>query len=195
MTAPPALILASTSRYRRLLLTRLTAEFEVHASNVDESPEVGEAPTARALRLALAKARTVAESHPQAVVIGSDQVAAAGTVIYDKPGTAAAAREQLERLSGSSVQFHSAVAVLRLTPAFSATRIDTTRVVFRPLSRAEIERYVAREQPLDTAASMKTEGLGISLLERIESQDPTSIIGLPLIWVAEQLRALGFLVP
>ena len=195
MTPAPPVLLASTSRYRRQLLERLGLEFEVAPPGVDESELPGEAPTARAARLALAKARALAARHPQAAVIGSDQVAAQGALIFDKPGTAHSARTQLERLSGQEAQFHTAVAIVCEARGFAAAHLDTTRVLFRSLSSEEIERYVAREQPLDTAASMKSEALGIALLERIDSVDPTALVGLPLIWVAATLRELGVRVP
>jgi septum formation protein len=189
------LILASTSPYRRMLLERLGLEFSVESPGVAESHAARESPPDRAVRLATVKARAVAERHRGAVVIGSDQVAAAGVTILDKPGHAAAARAQLAELSGSTALFHTACAVVSMDRALSATHLDTTRVVFRPLSPEEIERYVAREQPFDCAGSFKVEALGVSLLERIESEDPTALIGLPLIWLAATLRALGCVVP
>jgi septum formation protein len=195
MIQAPPVLLASTSRYRRELLGRLGVEFEVAAPGVDESPLPGEAPRARAARLAMAKARALSARHPQAAVIGSDQVAAQGETIFDKPGEPRIARAQLEQLSGREAQFHTAVAILCEARGFAATHLDTTRVVFRSLSGEEIARYVEREQPLDTAASMKSEALGIALLERIESIDPTALVGLPLIWVAATLRRLGVRVP
>ncbi|HTW37105.1 MAG TPA: Maf family protein [Steroidobacteraceae bacterium] len=195
MPSPPPLILASTSPYRRLLLERLGLGFTVEAPGVEESRAAHEAPAARASRLAAAKAQAVAARHPGAVVIASDQVAAAGNTILDKPGHAAAARQQLGRLSGASAHFHTACTVLHVESAFSASHLDSTCVAFRTLEPAEIERYVLRERPLDCAGSFKAEGLGISLLERIESDDPTGLIGLPLIWLAATLRSLGYLVP
>ncbi len=193
--SPAPLILASTSAYRRTLLGRLGLTFSVEAPGLEETPLKDEAPPARALRLAAAKARAVAARHPRAIVIGSDQVGAAGSTILDKPGHEAAAREQLARLSGAAAHFYTACAVVRAAPAFSATRLDTTGVAFRRLGSEEIERYVTRERPLDCAGSFKAEGLGISLLERIESEDPTGLIGLPLIWLAATLRQLGYEVP
>ena len=194
-TSPLSLVLASSSRYRRQLLERLQLAFTSVAPQVDEAHVPGEPPEARALRLAQAKALAVAERHPQAVVIGSDQVAALGTRIFDKPGTASAACQQLAELSGCTVQFHTAVAVRSSARELLHTHLDTTAVVFRKLSREEIERYVAREQPLDTAGSFKSEALGICLLARIESTDPTALVGLPLIWVCATLRDLGFPLP
>lgn len=195
MPSAPALILASTSPYRRLLLERLGLEFTVEPPGVEESRAAHETPAARASRLAAAKARAVAARHPAAVVIGSDQVASAGNTLLEKPGHVAAAREQLGRLSGAAAHFHTACTVLRIDPAFSASHLDSTRVAFRRLEPDEIERYVLRERPLDCAGSFKAEGLGISLLERIEGEDPTGLIGLPLIWLAATLRGLGYPVP
>jgi septum formation protein len=192
---PRRLVLASTSRYRRELLDRLALEFAVEAPGVDEVELESESPAERALRLAIAKAQAVAERDPQAVVIGSDQVASVAEAIFDKPGDAARARAQLARLSGKTVLFQTAVAVVCLDTAVRATHLDRTQVVFRALSAAEIERYVAREQPVDSAASFKSERLGISLLERIDTADPSALVGLPLIWVAARLRQLGYAVP
>ncbi len=199
MTIAQRLILASTSPYRRGLLERLGVEFSVEDPHLAETHASNEPPSARAMRLALAKAQVVAERCPQAVVIGSDQVAAAGDSILDKPGDAARARAQLTQLSGATALFHTACAVLRPEKASRATHpethLDTTRVVFRSITAEEIERYVARERPFDCAGSFKAEALGVSLLERIESEDPTGLIGLPLIWLAATLRGLGYAVP
>lgn len=190
----PPLILASTSRYRRMLLERLGVPFSCEAPGVDEAPAGSEPPRARAVRLAEDKARAVRTHHADAIVIGSDQVAAAGELILDKPGSLARAREQLAVLSGSCARFHTAVAILG-PDGRSAVHVDETRVVFRTLTAAQIDRYVAREEPLDCAGGFKAEGLGIALFERVESTDPTGLIGLPLIWVAATLRGLGFSVP
>jgi septum formation protein len=195
VSLPAPLILASTSPYRRLLLDRLGIHFSVEAPQVDETRIAQEAPVALARRLATAKAQAVAARHRAAVVIGSDQVAAAGETILEKPGEAPVAREQLAALSGAVAHFHTACAVVHADRAFSATHLDTTRVVFRSLTPPEIERYVARERPFDCAASFKLETLGISLIDRIEGEDPTGIIGLPLIWLAATLRRLGYEVP
>ena len=187
-------ILASTSAYRRVLLARLGVPFSVEGPGVDEVQLVGESPPERARRLAAAKAQAVALRHPEAVVIGGDQVAAAGELILEKPRTLAHAREQLSALSGAQARFYTACAISG--PAgFSAAHLDETRVVFRSLSAPEIERYVAREQPLDCAGGFKAEALGVALFERVESCDPTALIGLPLIWVASMLRRLGHAVP
>lgn len=187
-------ILASTSPYRRMLLERLGVPFTVESPGVEEASIAGETPPRRARRLAVAKAQAVALRHPEAIVIGSDQVAASGKLVLEKPGTAPRAREQLASLSGGEARFHTACAIS--APAgFSAAHLDETRVIFRKLSAQEIEHYVAREQPLDCAGGFKVEALGIALFERIESSDPTALIGLPLIWVAAMLRRLGHAVP
>ncbi len=195
MTVPRRLILASGSRYRRALLERLGVAFSVEPPALEEAHAPRESPPDRALRLAIAKAQAIAAQHPDAVVIGSDQVAAAASTVLDKPGDAAGARAQLAQLSGATALFHTACAVLVAAERFRAAHLDTTRVAFRALSAEEIERYVAREQPFDCAGSFKVEALGVSLLERIESSDPTGLIGLPLIWLAATLRALGYPVP
>jgi septum formation protein len=189
------LILASTSTYRRMLLERLGLEFQTLAPGVDEAHRALESPRERALRLATAKAEAVAARHPEAIVIGSDQVAMCGETVLDKPGDAARARAQLTRLSGTTTEFLTACCVLGRDAKFFATHVDVTRVAFRTLSAEEIERYIAREQPLDCAASIKAESLGITLLERIDSCDPTGLIGLPLIWLAETLRRAGYRLP
>lgn len=192
MSPRPALILASTSPYRRALLERLGLPFTVEAPEVDEAPLPGEPPTERALRLAIAKAETVALHHRDAVVIGSDQVAAAGGVVLDKPGTVERACQQLRHLSGSQARFHTACAVRWHNTGFSVNHLETVTVAVRDLSPAEIENYVAREQPLNCAGSFKSEGLGIALFSRIESEDPTALVGLPLIWLAGALRGVGY---
>ena len=191
----PVLLLASTSPYRRELLTRLALPFETCAPRLNESYLAGESPADRALRLAVGKARSVASERPGAVVIGSDQVAAVGDEVLDKPGDATRARTQLAALSGRGAHFHTACAVLGGADELHLAHVDTTRVVFRSLSAEEIDRYLAHEQPYDCAGSFKAEALGISLLECIESQDPTALIGLPLIWLAGALRAAGFRLP
>jgi len=189
------LILASTSRYRRSLLERIAPPFEVMAPGVDEALLAGESPRARAGRLSLAKARAVAERHPKAIVIGSDQVAAAGDRVLDKPGDEATCRAQLGALSGKSAQFFTGCAVVSVDARLSLTHLDTTTVMFRALSEKEINRYVAREQPFDCAGGFKVEALGITLFTRIDSHDPTALIGLPLIWLAGALRTAGYLLP
>ncbi len=191
----PPLILASTSRYRRELLNRLGIAFTVEAPAVAENHLVGEPPQSRALRLAAAKADAVADRHPDAVVIGSDQVAATAMGVLDKPGTASRAREQLSRLSGHSAQFLTAVSIRCQKAGINLDHIETVAVHVRPLSAAEIDRYVAREQALDCAGSFRSEALGITLFSAVESRDPTALIGLPLIWVADALRKAGYALP
>jgi septum formation protein len=188
----PPLILASTSPYRRQLLERLGLPFTVEAPDVDEAAVPGEIPTERALRLAAAKADAVSERHPGAVVIGSDQVAAAGAEILDKPGTVERACEQLKHLSGSQARFHTACAVRWHNTGFCVNHLQTVTVTVRDLSPEEIHGYVSREQPLNCAGSFKSEGLGIALFSRVESEDPTALVGLPLIWLAGALRQAGY---
>ncbi|PJK00902.1 hypothetical protein CO641_02800 [Lysobacteraceae bacterium NML91-0213] len=188
------LILASTSRYRRELLQRLQLPFTTERPEVDETALPGESPAALAARLAAAKAREVARVHPAAWVIGSDQVAGFDGRALGKPGTRDAAIAQLESMSGSSVQFLTAVALCR-GGAVAGEALDVTTVVFRHLQRAEIERYVDAEQPLDCAGSFKSEGLGIALFEAIDTRDPTALVGLPLIATAGLLRNAGFVLP
>ena len=189
-------VLASTSRYRAELLRRLLADFEQVAPGVEEVVEPGEAPAARAARLARLKARAVAENISDAIVIGSDQVAELDGHVLDKPGSGANARAQLQACSGRAAQFHTAVCVLDTRRGHPiAQEADLTRVVFRTLSPEEITRYVERERPLDCAGGFKAEALGISLFERIESSDPTALIGLPLIALARLLRECGLALP
>ena len=191
----PELILASSSPYRRELLARFGIDFEAVAPELSEAQFPQEFPADRALRLALEKARSVARRRPRAVVIGSDQVAAAGEQLLGKPGDLAVARAQLAALSGRTARFYTACAVLAAEARVHLAHVDTTTVVFRHLSAEEIDRYLMREQPYDCAASFKAEALGISLIECIESQDPTALIGLPLIWLAGALREAGFQLP
>jgi len=191
MSAPPPLILASTSRYRRELLNRLRLPFEVHAPDVDEAPEAGERPAETALRLATAKAQAVAQRFPGAVIIGSDQVADLDGRPIGKPGTHERAVQQLRSMSGQSVVFHTAVAVVRRDTGFAAAALVPVTVRFRSLADAEIEHYLRTEQPYDCAGSAKSETLGIALLEAIESNDPTALVGLPLIKTGQLLREAG----
>jgi septum formation protein len=186
-----ALVLGSTSRYRRELLQRLNIPFEVAAPDVDETPLPGEAPLALAQRLALAKAHAVAAQYPQAVVIGSDQVADLQGEPLGKPGSHERAVVQLRRMRGQTVIFHTALAVVCQATGFVQHDVAQVRVVFRDLSDAEIENYLIAEQPYDCAGSAKSEGLGIALLERIDNDDPTALIGLPLIRTARMIRAAG----
>lgn len=186
-----ALILGSTSRYRHELLSRLGVPFEAIAPNVDETPQPGEKPADLAVRLALEKARDVAQRHPQAVVIGSDQVADLAGEPLGKPGTHERAVAQLKRMRGQTVVFQTALAVVCLASGFERSDIAAVRVVFRDLSDSEIERYLRAEQPYDCAGSAKSEGLGIALLERIDNDDPTALVGLPLIRTCRMIRAAG----
>ena len=187
----PALILGSTSPYRRELLARLRLPFTVVAPQVDETPLPSEAPADLALRLALAKARAVAALHSLAVVIGADQVADLDGEPIGKPGNHERAVQQLRRMSGRSVVFQTALAVLRSDTGFERALLAPVRVHFRELADAEIERYLRLEQPYDCAGSAKSETLGIALLRAIESDDPTALVGLPLIRTAELLRQAG----
>ena len=187
----PALILGSTSRYRRELLERLRLPFQVHAPDVDETPRAGEAPAALAQRLALAKARAVSALHPDAVVIGSDQVADLDGSPIGKPGTHERAVEQLRSMRGRSVVFQTAVAVVRASTGYVGAALAPVTVRFRNLSDAEIEHYLRTEQPYDCAGSAKCETLGIALLDAIDSDDPTALVGLPLIRTCALLRAAG----
>ncbi|MCL7714393.1 Maf family protein [Stenotrophomonas mori] len=188
-----ALILASTSRYRAALLARLGLPFSCLPPAVDETARDGETPAALAVRLARAKAAAVATRQPGAWAIGSDQAAELDGHALGKPGTHEAAQAQLAAMSGREVLFHTAVCLSDGTRHLEAA--DLTRVRFRRLSGAEIERYVAAEQPLDCAGSFKCEGLGIALFEAIHSQDPTALVGLPLIPLCGLLREAGFQLP
>ncbi|RZT95260.1 Maf family nucleotide pyrophosphatase [Rivibacter subsaxonicus] len=194
MTTPalPRLVLGSTSRYRRELLERLRLPFDVTSPDVDETPQPGELPAALAQRLALAKARAVAATCQDAVVIGSDQVADLDGLAIGKPGTHERAVAQLRAMRGRSVVFQTAVAVVRSATGFEAMRLVPVRVRFRQLSDAEIETYLRLEQPYDCAGSAKSETLGIGLLDAIESDDPTALVGLPLIATCALLREAGF---
>ena len=192
---PSRILLASGSPYRRELLGRLLAGFAVAAPAVDESRLTGESPTELALRLARLKAEAGAREAPDCLVIGSDQVAALGEETLGKPGTAARAVDQLLRCAGRAVDFHTAVCVTGPGDLPPTCHLDTTRVRFRLLTRAEAERYVAADQPLDCAGSFKAERRGVLLLESIEGRDPTAIQGLPLIWLGQALRARGVDLP
>lgn len=191
MSLPPPLILASTSRYRRELLARLRLPFEVVAPEVDETPRADELPSALAMRLALAKAQAVAALHPQAVVIGADQVADLDNEAIGKPGTHERAVAQLRRLRGRRVVFQTALAVVCRADGFERALLAPVTVSFRELSDGEIERYLRLEQPYDCAGSAKCETLGITLLDEILSDDPTALVGLPLIRTAQLLREAG----
>lgn len=192
---PPRIVLASTSRYRAELLRRLFADFEQRAPGTDEAALPDEPPATRALRLAVAKATAAAQGLDSALVIGSDQVADLDGKVLDKPGTQEHACAQLAASSGRVVNFHTAICVHDTRNGARHTHVDHTRVSFRMLDAAEITRYVEREQPLDCAGSFKCEGLGISLFERIDNQDPSALIGLPLIALARLLRECDVVVP
>lgn len=191
----PRLILASTSPYRRELLGRLQIPFEVCAPETDESPLPGEQPAATAERLATAKAAAVAGRHPDALIIGSDQVAYCGNERYGKPGTRAKAREQLRDLSGKIAVFHTGLCLLNSQSGRSHVRGVATEVHFRELADAEIERYLDKEDALNCSGSARSEALGISLLEWMRSDDPTALVGLPLIALTSMLRAEGLALP
>ncbi len=191
MSTRPTLILASTSRYRRELLERLRLPFEVRAPEVDETPLSGEPPAALAQRLALAKARAVAAQFPDAVVIGSDQVADLDGEPVGKPGTHERAVVQLRAMRGRSVVFQTAVTIVRGSTGYIGTALVPVTVRFRALSDAEIDLYLLAETPYDCAGSAKVETLGIALLEAVESDDPTALVGLPLIRTCALLRAAG----
>jgi septum formation protein len=190
-TAHRNLILGSTSVYRRELLERLRIPFSVQSPHVDETPLPGERPADLAQRLALAKARAVAERFPDCVVIGSDQVADLDGEPLGKPGNHPRAVNQLQRMRGKTVIFQTAVAVVCAQSGFEQLDLAPVKVTFRNLTDAEIEHYLLAEQPYDCAGSAKSEGLGIALLERIDNDDPTALVGLPLIRTSAMLRAAG----
>lgn len=188
------LVLASTSPYRRDLLARLGLPFLVDRPDVDESPAVGETPSALAVRLAEAKARAVASRHPDAWVIGSDQVAGLDGRPLGKPGSREAAVAQLRASSGRTLRFHTAFCLFQSGHAALA-HVDRTEVVFRELGEDEILRYLDADQPWDCAGSFKCESLGISLFEAVRSEDPTALVGLPLVALSRALRSAGYRVP
>ena len=188
---PRQLILGSTSPYRRELLARLRLPFDVVAPQVDETPRPHELPRDLANRLAMAKARAVAKIHPSAVVIGSDQVADLNGEPLGKPGTHARAIAQLQRMRGKTVVFQTALAVVCLESGFEQLDLAAVSVRFRDLTDTEIEVYLQAEKPYDCAGSAKSEGLGIALLESIDSDDPSALVGLPLIRTCRMIRAAG----
>ena len=195
-TLPPSassrtLILGSSSRYRKELLSRLKIPFEVAAPEVDETPLSNETPRDLALRLALAKARAVARQNPEAVVIGSDQVADLEGLPLGKPGNHANAVKQLQRMRAKTVIFQTALSVVCLATGFEQTDLAAVKVTFRDLTDAEIEAYLMAEEPYDCAGSAKSEGLGIALLAAIDNDDPTALVGLPLIRTCHMLSAAG----
>lgn len=191
----PNIVLASTSAYRKALLERLGIPFETARPEVDETPLAGEAPVATARRLAIEKARAVASRFPEALIIGSDQVAHRENARFDKPGSVERAVAQLQEMSGRVIHFHTAVCLLNSrTNQHQLTEVPT-EARFRTLGEAEIRRYIERDMPLDCAGSAKAESLGISLLEHMRGDDPTALIGLPLIAVCAMLRSEGIQIP
>ena len=187
----PPLILASTSKYRRELLARLQLPFDTVSPEVDEVPLAGEAPRDLALRLAIAKALAVAATHPLALVIGSDQVAHCEGRIMDKPGNHERATGQLRFMRGKETWFDTGLALVNAASGRVQSEVVRVRVVLRNLSDAEIEAYLQKEQPYDCAGSAKSEGMGIALMEKLEGDDPTALIGLPLIALSHMLRTEG----
>ena len=191
MPSPRRIILASTSRYRRALLERLGIPFECADPRTDETARPGEASAITAVRLAQAKARAAASNYPDALIIGSDQVASCDGVRLDKPGNHENAVRQLTTMSGKTARFDTAVALLDASSGKLDTKVVACEVTFRQLSAQQIERYLRLEQPYDCAGSAKVEGLGITLIARIETEDPTAIIGLPLIALTQLLADAG----
>jgi len=189
------LILASSSKYRKMLLRRFDIPFECMSPDIDETMRVSETPMQLARRLALEKAGAISSKMPQAIVIGSDQLAIFNGRILGKPGNHQAASAQLSSFSGQVVEFLTAVSVQCQASGFSETHIDSTRVNFRHLQADEIERYLVAETPFDCAGAFKAESLGITLFESIVSEDPTALIGLPLIRTAAMLRRAGLTLP
>jgi septum formation protein len=185
------LLLASTSKYRKELLGRLGLAFEVAAPRFDEAPLTGEDGAATALRLSVGKAQSLSGAFPEALIIGADQVASSEGRTLGKPGDHATAVRQLASLSGKTALFHTAVTLLDARGGELQSRVVLCRVTFRPLGGQTIENYLRREQPYDCAASAKAEGLGIALIERIDTEDPTSLIGLPLIALSAMLQRAG----
>ncbi|CAN0619506.1 m(7)GTP pyrophosphatase [Burkholderia multivorans] len=195
VSSPPRLILASSSRYRRSLLERLHVPFDVVSPDIDETPLAGESPSATALRLAAAKARAVAagaDAPHGVLVIGSDQVATFDGRQIGKPGSHARALEQLVAMQGREVKFHSALSLFDSRTGTTQSEDIVTRVRFRTLPEAELDAYLRAETPYDVAGSAKSEGLGIALLDAIDSDDPTALVGLPLIALTRMLRAAGY---
>jgi len=187
----PRLYLASGSPYRAALLTRLGVDFSTEVPGVDEAAIPGELPRERARRLARAKAAAVSARAPEAWILGSDQVAVCAGRIHDKPGDAVRSREQLRASSGQAVEFHTAAVLFRGRPETVHEHVDFTIVRFRKLLEDEIAQYVEIDRPFDCAGGFRSEGLGATLLESIETKDPAALIGLPLIWVAQALRSAG----
>jgi len=188
-------VLASTSVYRRELLARLQLPFETASPNLDESPLSGETPQATAERLAVAKAKAVAGDFPNALIVGSDQVAFLGAERFGKPGTRARAIAQLRAMRGRNVVFHTGLCLYNSATGRVQVAGVPTEVGFRQFSDAEIERYLDKEQPYQCAGSAKSEGLGVTLLDHMRGDDPTALIGLPLIALCAMLRAEGLVLP
>jgi septum formation protein len=195
LPATMKLVLASTSAYRRELLQRFDLPFDVARPDIDETPRPGEAPQATAERLAVEKARAVASQFPDALIIGSDQVAYMDGARFGKPGTVERAIAQLKSMSGRTVIFHTALALLNTRSGHVQVDAVPTEVRFRSLSNDEIVRYVNKERPLDCAGSAKSEGLGITLLDALSGDDPNALVGLPLIALARMLRNEGIALP
>ncbi len=193
--AQPQIVLASTSPFRRELLSRLAIPFEIVSPQVDESPLPGETPEAMVQRLSEAKARAGAAQFPHALVIGSDQVAVVDGEVLGKPGDHERARTQLQKLSGRTVSFLTGLCLYNAASDIAETRLVPFRVRFRTLDEARIERYLQREQPYNCAGSFKSEGLGITLFKAMEGDDPTSLIGLPLITLTSLLAKVGVVLP
>lgn len=189
----PPLILASSSPYRAQMLRRLGIPFSTSISGIDETPADGESAQALVRRLALSKARHVSDWHPEALVIGADQVSVLEGEVLGKPGSRERAIAQVERMSGKRVDYLSGIALLG--PGIERIDIVPTKLVYRNLDRREIERYVDRDRPFDCAGAMRSESLGISLLESLSSEDPTALIGMPLIRIAQWLRSTGYELP
>ncbi len=195
IVTPPKIVLGSTSPFRRELLARLAIAFDCDKPEVDETAMPGEVPEQLVTRLAEAKARAVGGRHPQALVIGSDQVACIDGEILGKPGGRAAAIDQLMRASGNIVTFHTGLCLLNTATGRAQVCREPFRVHFRQLDEGQISRYVDREQPFNCAGSFKSEGLGISLFERLEGDDPNALIGLPLIQLIRMLDREGIAIP
>jgi len=191
----PRLILASSSKYRKMLLHRFNIPFDCQAPRVDESKGKNESPIDLVKRLACEKAAIVSKENPRAIVIGSDQIAVYEDRVVGKPGDYPSAKKQLTSFSGHCIEFHTAVSVQCLVTGFSELHMDSTQVKFRDLQEDEIERYLLAETPYDCAGAFKAESLGITLFESIKSDDPTALIGLPLIHTAAMLRRAGLLLP
>ena len=195
MPHPHRLILASTSPYRRILLERLGIPFETMAPEVDETPLPLESPEALAVRLSIPKSQAGALGRTDGLIIGSDQVASLGKTLIGKPGTPEKALQQLQSASGQTLTFYTGLAMTEAASMDTETALDVTRVTFRTLTQEMILRYLDRETPYDCAGSFKAEGYGITLMERIESEDPTGLIGLPLIALTRLLNQFGMILP